>query len=244
MHRRGSPEFATLSSLIWRSWFRRRLLYSWDDDRAPGHGASERGEENRGSLGIRRERYGRGTREIDPPSLLARIGERGRVRRRRWRRRACSWRAGGWVVEAGVGAAEGEGTSPGDGRVGGEQGAKRFRKARASRRQHCGPGVSQFASDRQQRAFVSTAWSTYRPSSRGWRCLPDDTPSFPPCTPPRVPCACARALVRAPTPFPFPFRQLSGSPIVMVLTGPRASPSRVYIAAGTSFLSRVSTPGD
>lgn len=74
------------------------------------------------------------------------------------------------MVEAGVGAAEGEGTSRGDGRVGdrGEQGAKRFRKVRAaSRRQHCGPGVSQFAFDRQQRAFVSTAWPTYRPSSRG-----------------------------------------------------------------------------
>lgn len=135
-----------------------------------GHGASQRGEENRGSLGMRRERVREGGPEGlgNRPSIVTRADRRAGKGPTATAEHAVD-EPGGWVVEAGVGAAEGEGTSQGDGRVGdwGEQGAKRFRKARASRRQHCGPGVSQFAFDRQQRAFVSTAWSTYRPSSRG-----------------------------------------------------------------------------
>lgn len=62
-----------------------------------------------------------------------------------------SWSGGGSWYQDG----EEEGTwIEGDGRLAWGE-ADDSAKLGASRRQHCGPGVSQFASDRQQRAFVS-----------------------------------------------------------------------------------------
>lgn len=173
MHRRGSPSL-------------QHYRHSRD---APGFegGCSTRGmtSVHRGMVRAHGEREigvvkgcegkdtgGRGE-EGDRPSRAARADRRARGRVRRRGATAGSdggagehavdelWRSGGGSWRRG--RRRRGNLTQGDGRVGGrggEQGAKRFRKARASRRQHCGPGVSQFAFDRQQRAFVSTAWST------------------------------------------------------------------------------------
>lgn len=102
---------------------------------------------------------------------------------------------------------------------------------------------------RSSRLIVSNALLSLPPGRpivrrlEGEGACPTILPSLPPSPSRSESRTCARARAHLPLPSSLSSNR-GGPPIVVVLTGPRVSPSRIYFAAGVSFLSRISSPGD
>lgn len=205
---------------------------------------------------MRREGHGREGEGIDPPAPLARIGERagksptagsdGGAGEHAVDELAVGW----WKLASGPPKEREPHRVTGVLGVGGAS-----REPSDSAKLVPVDGSTAARAYRSSRLIVSNALLSLPPGRPIVRRLEGEgaCPTIPPFAPfPHRPTwrisymrASARARAHAPTPFPLPpFANRGGSPIVVVLTGPRASPSRVYIAAGASFLSCVSTPGD